>query len=138
MAEAIFRSLLAGRENEGEWRVASAGVWGMDGSLAASGTRAALQKLGIDVSGHRAQSVSGELIWQYNLVLVMERGHLEGLREEFPEMRGRIYLVTEMAGMRHNIYDPMGGSAEDYEDTARELKQILSKGLDEIERLASG
>jgi protein-tyrosine-phosphatase len=137
MAEAILRSKLKGRADADAWRVASAGVWGMDGNPVATGSQAALTKLGLDLSGHRAQSVTREFLEQFNLILVMEHGHQEALRVEFPELNDRIHLLSEMAGMRHDVPDPMGGSAADYEDTAIELEQILSKGFDEIERLAS-
>jgi protein-tyrosine phosphatase len=137
MAEAIFRSKLIGRVDEDSWWVASAGVWGMDGSQAASGSRAALSKMGLDLSRHRAQSVTRELLGQFNLILVMERGQLEAIRAEFPELSGRIHLMSEMAGRRYDVRDPMGGSAADYEDTALEIEQLLSKGFDEIVKLAS-
>lgn len=136
MAEVIFRSKLNGRADEGAWKVASAGVWGMDGNGASSGCVAAVGKMGLDVSGHRAQSVSRELLEQFNLILVMERSHLEALRAEFPELRERIYLLSQIVGRQYDVRDPMGGSAADYDDTAMELEQLLGAGFDRIVQLA--
>ena len=138
MAEAIFRSKLIGREDADVWRVASAGVLGMDGYPASSGGQAALSKMGLDLSGHKAQSATRGLLERFNLILVMERGHQAVLIAELPELSERIHLLSEMAGMRLDVRDPIGGNAADYEDTAMELDQILDKGFDEIVRLARG
>jgi protein-tyrosine-phosphatase len=81
--------------------------------------------------------VTRELLERFNLILVMERGHQEALRVEFPELSNRIHLLSEMAGMRHDIYDPMGGSRADYEGTAKELEQLIEKGFDMIVGLGS-
>jgi protein-tyrosine-phosphatase len=95
-----------------------------------------LWKKGIDLTLHRSRSVTGELLEHFNLILTMERGHKEALRVEFPEIAQRIYLVSEMAGKSHDIQDPMGGSLADFQETADELNRLLTRGLDNIVRLA--
>ena len=137
MASALFKSLVAQRADAKSWRVASAGVWAMEGSSAARNSQAVVASRGLDLSSHRAQGVSRELLRRFNLILTMEQGHKEALRAEFPDLASRIYLLTEMVERNADIRDPIGGTMIDYEDTARELEQILTQGMEKIVRLAA-
>ncbi len=118
------------------WRIESAGVWAQTGLPAAEYTRLVLQGRGIDLSQHRSQRVTRELIHQFALTLTMEAGQKIALQAAFPECAGRTYLITELAGQDWDIADPISCPLEDYEDTARELEDILDCHLDHIRRLA--
>ncbi len=137
IASALFRGQIAQRSDAKHWRVASAGVWAMEGSQAARFSRAVVEKRGFDLSSHRAQGVSRELLRRYNLILTMEQGHKEALRAEFPGLADRIFVITEMVERKGDIADPMGGALVDYEDTARELEEILTLGMEKIVSLAT-
>lgn len=137
MAEEIFRSKLSGKEGASAWKVASAGVQGMDGYPASYGSELAMKNMGLDLTEHQAQSVSRELLQRFNLILVMERRHQGILLKEFPELKGRIYLLSEMVGLYYDVQDPIGGDEAEYTATAKELMEIIDKGFDEIVRLAN-
>ncbi len=139
MAEALFNHLLSARKTAGEvpnWQVASAGTWAENGETASFGARAVMAKRGLSLSSHRSQQVTGELLSRYNLVLVMEAGHKESLQAEFPQYAQKIYRLREMAAMRGDVDDPMGGSLEDYERTAAEIDSLLERGFLKIIQLA--
>ena len=133
MAEALWRSRLA---EEAGWRVESAGTWALDGQLAARYAQQVLKGRGSDLSQHRSRVVDKELLESFNLILVMEQGHKEALRFEFPGVASRVYLLSEMVDESRDIHDPIGGSLLDFEDTAREIDRILEKGSEKIRRLA--
>jgi protein-tyrosine-phosphatase len=135
MASAILQSKLPA-EKRSEWKVESAGVWGLDGSPAAGGCRAALKNYGLEINQHRARTVSRNLLESFNLILTMEQGHKEALRWEFPNLSKRIYRLTEMVGMNYDIKDPMGGTVADFDDTVFELDQLITEGIGKIEKLA--
>jgi exopolysaccharide biosynthesis WecB/TagA/CpsF family protein len=113
----------------------SAGIWAMEGSPAAH--RKPWSERGLDLSSHRAQGATVSLR-RFDLVLTMERGHKEALQAEFPDLANRVYLLNEMVDRNGDVRDPIGGTIVDYEDTARELEQILVQGLEKIVRLAYG
>lgn len=136
MAEAIFRNLISQRSDAGQWVVGSAGTWGMEGHQAASGTRIALKKMGLSAEDHIARSVTREILQSFDLILTMERGHVEAMRLEFPQTANRIFLLTEMAGSRHDIQDPIGKPPSEFETTAQEMKDLLIKGMDKITQIA--
>jgi protein-tyrosine-phosphatase len=136
MAEALFKARL-GPERQG-WVVESAGTWALDGDRAAEKAQLALLSRGIELSAHRSRPVSRDLLEKFNLILVMERSHKEALRAEFPDLAGRIFLLSEMVGSTRDLRDPMGGSRADFEETIREIERILSLGSSRIYSLAKG
>jgi protein-tyrosine-phosphatase len=135
MAMGLLRGKI--QAEPGQWRIESVGVWATPGYQAASNTQLVLEERGLDVSAHRSKQISKEIISQFNLVLVMERGQKEALRAAFPEFARRIYLLTEMIEETGDIADPIGGPLAEFRLTAREIDQILNQGLDRI-RLLSG
>lgn len=135
MAVALLRARVA--EQSSLWRIASAGVWARPGNEAAVNTQLVVQHRGQDLSAHRSQPVTRELVGAFNLVLVMERGHKEALRAAFPEYASRIYLLWEMAGEPREVVDPIGRSMVDYEDTANEMEIIFEQGWERICQLAA-
>ncbi len=139
MAEALLQKKLDQRQITAEWRVESAGTWTIIGQPVATKTLDVMQRLyGIDLSDHRSRLVSRPLLRPFDLVLVMEVGQKEAIRVEFPELASRVHMLYEMVGQRRNVSDPIGGTTNDFEDTARELDDLLERGLDNIIRLASG
>lgn len=136
MAMALFKQKVAQQPNAPDWRVESAGTWALGDEPAASRSQAVMREFGLNIASHRSRCVSLELLRPFNLILTMEQGHKEALRVEFPELSARIYLLSEMAGRSYDIFDPMGGTIEDFRDTARELDRLLADGLDRIIQLA--
>ena len=136
MAEAIFRQMLLA-EGHSDWNVASAGTWASLGDRVAPHVVTVLAERGLDASQHRSQPVSGDLLAKYNLILVMENNHQEALGVEFSDQKGKIYLLSEMAGAQRDIHDPFGGPLIDFQDTAKELANYLERGLNRIVLLAA-
>lgn len=136
MAMGLFQAHVAKRVES--WRVESAGVWALVNYAAATNTRAVLARRGVDLSAHRARQITAQMIEQFHLVLVMERNHKEALQAAFPQLAGRIYLLTEMVGRSTDILDPMGGEVDEFENTAREIEDLIQRGFERIQRLAAG
>lgn len=136
MAEGLFQ--IKAREHPEQWRIESAGVWGMEGSPAADNTLRVLLKRGVDLRAHTARQVTFGLANQFNLILTMERNHKEALNAAMPKLSSRVFLLSEMVGKSYEIADPIGGMVEDFEDTARELERIFELGWERICQLAGG
>lgn len=136
MASALFQSKIGSKSAHQGWAVDSAGTWAAHGARASTYAQEVMEAWGLDIRAHRSKPVTLDLVQAADLVLTMERNHKEALRAEFPDYAGRILLLTEMVGREENIDDPIGGSLDDYETTARELDDILNKGFKKILRLA--
>jgi protein-tyrosine-phosphatase len=95
-----------------------------------------LQRRGEKIFG-RTSCINPQMMLEFNLVLVMERGQKEALRVEFPEHASKIYLLSEMVGDICSIEDPSGGGFKDYERTANEIEMYLRSGWNKILVMAS-
>ncbi|WP_027858093.1 low molecular weight protein-tyrosine-phosphatase [Marinobacterium jannaschii] len=73
-----------------------------------------LNELGIDGSAHRAQQIDGTLIAWADLILVMEKGHLEALAVKAPQARGKIHLLMKWEDDK-DIPDPYKQSREAFQ-----------------------
>ena len=130
IAVGIFNKILDEQNPEGDWRVESAGTWGLDGEPAAAGSLAVMKNNGIDISEHRARSVNQDLLQVFDLILTMESGQKESMRMEFPEVSDRIFLLSEMVNQKQDVDDPYGGVFSEYEQAADEIEEYLMGGYD--------
>ncbi len=129
MAEAYLKKLLE-KQKRTDIQVSSAGIMGMAGTGASFEAREVLAQEGIDVSGHRAQRVSRELLDGSDIILVMEEIHEERLLSLAPEVKRRLFLLKEFAKINDsnlNIADPAGSSLEFYRDTFLTIKDAVER-----------
>ena len=134
MAMGLLRLMV--EESSDQWKIESAGVWDMGDQQVAANTQLVLKERGIELNNHTSRTVTGTMLSEFNLVLVMEDIHKEVLKLAFPEYKDRIFMLSEMVGEIFDIVDPIGGSLADFEETALEMEQILTKGLEKISILA--
>lgn len=136
MAEALLRRRLQDAGLSREWQVGSAGTWAQEGIPASETGVLVLSKRGLDISRHRSRVVRPHLMREADLVLTMTAGHAEALQAEFPQERGKVFLLSEMAGPSYDIQDPYGGSLKDFGRTVDELERLIARGFAKIVALA--
>ena len=93
VAEALLRDRLQKRGLT-DWVVRSAGTWAQEKIGASQYSVELMAEKGLDISGHRAEMVSRQMLKEADLVLCMEAGHAEALRVEFPGAADKIYLMN--------------------------------------------
>ncbi len=137
MAEALCKKLLADRLGcqpaelgERGFVVQSAGLAAMMGLEASPEAVDATRELGADLSGHRSQQLTGELLGHADHVLVMTRAHLQTLMPFCPEGTPQPRLL---AGDGQDIPDPMGAEPEVYRECAAWILGCLQERLAEIQ-----
>jgi protein-tyrosine-phosphatase len=128
MAAALFRDLLEKHGASADWQVGSAGTWAEEGLPASTGARAAMIERDLSLEAHRSQPVTGELLAQQDLILVMGAGQAEAIRAEFPGVASRVHRLSALAGPAYDISDPIGGTNAAYRVLADELRGILERG----------
>jgi protein-tyrosine phosphatase len=130
IAEVLLKRQIQHYPTNGEWRIESAGTWAYTGKLAHTQMRLAAKEVGLDLDLHRARRIEQvPALTAFDLILVMERSHKEAVQAEFPLLRQRIHLLSEIAGVPYDISDPIGGSPEDFRYTVREIDALLRAGL---------
>lgn len=130
VAEALFCDWLRQRLAAGAdaWRVSSAGTWADEGAPASAYSAEVMAEAGLDLSAHRSRRVDRQMLEAADLVLCMTRSQREALQVEFPDLAGRVQLLTIMAGPAYDVADPYGGPRQGYVEMAAELKQIVERG----------
>jgi tRNA threonylcarbamoyl adenosine modification protein (Sua5/YciO/YrdC/YwlC family) len=129
MAEYFLRQALKGRSDV---EVASAGTSAFLTGGPTAETLAILKKDGIDASKHRSQPVTKMMIKKSDLILVMTSMHRYQIVNFQPTAANRTYLLREFAKGSGGAYDlgvpdPIGQSAQTYEECAFVIKEAVSK-----------
>lgn len=120
MAAAIMDKIAV--ENELDVFIESAGIFAGEGDSASDNAIEALKQYSIDLSGHRTQPVTEDLLKQSDLILTMTEGHKKLIE---PLASGKVFTLLEYAGSDGDISDPFGGDLEEYEETAKEIYDAL-------------
>ncbi len=129
MAAGILRSLLP-PEIASQTRVASAGTGAIEGAPATQFAIQTCAEDGIDVSAHRSLSLTAELVRDSDLVLAMESHQVDCARKLAPDAAGRLHLITEHGATLRGtstagVWDPVGGTADQYRDTFNRIRSHL-------------
>jgi protein-tyrosine-phosphatase len=132
LAEALARKVIVERALA-DVDVHSAGTSAWDGAPASDGALLVGMERSLDLSQHRAQTLTRDLVARSDLVLAMGPHHLE--RIEALGGSGRSYLITDFASRGASarpVNDPIGGELELYRATADELDQEIGRVFDRI------
>src|SRR5437764_7065505 len=132
LAEALARKVAIER-GLSELDIASAGTSAHDGAPASDGALLVAMERSMDLSQHRAQTLSRDLVREADLVLAMGPHHLE--RIEALGGAGRAYLLSDFAShgaSARPISDPIGAELDVYRATADELELEIRRVLDRI------
>lgn len=131
MAEALARREAIER-GLSDIEIASAGTSAWEGAPASDGALLVAMERGMDLSSHRAQQLTRELVESHDLVLAMGPHHVE--RAEALGGEGRTHLLTTFAGSGsgHAINDPFGGDLVAYRETLGELQGEVRRVFDRL------
>lgn len=84
--------------------VMSAGLQGLVDHPADAHAVSLMQDMDIDISAHRGQKASTELLRQADLIFVMTKGQLKLLEKQWPFVRGKAFLLGHW--QQQEIPDP--------------------------------
>jgi tRNA threonylcarbamoyl adenosine modification protein (Sua5/YciO/YrdC/YwlC family) len=136
IAEGLCRKVLAERLNcrpeelvRRGYVVGSAGTHGLGKSGPTPEAVQACAALGVDISGHRAQPLTPELINTADYVFGMTSHHVESISEMMPAARARVSRLDPDA----DVEDPIGGDAGLYMDLADRIEKLIRRRLEGIE-----
>lgn len=132
MTAALLRTFL--REQNRDWRVESAGVLGHDGDPAEPEARDAMAALNIDITGHRARSLSDELVAAAQVLLAVDSGTARVLQMRYPAAQA--ISLGELAGRRRDIPDPFRMQIGAWINYAEEIRTLLQAGMARLAEMA--
>lgn len=132
LAEAVARKVIVERGLT-DVDALSAGTSAWDGAAASDGALLVGMERGLDLSQHRSQTLTRELVRDSDLILAMGPHHLE--RVEALGGSGKSYLLTDYASRGTTVKpvnDPIGGELDVYRTTADELDVEVRRVLDRV------
>ena len=136
MAQAIFLQLLGQVEQETfspeDFQVLSAGIFTHEGLAASPEAIEAMLLKGIDISDHKSQLISDELIQSADLIITMTDNHRQYLLRGYPETNNIITLSELAQQPGEDILDPYGMGLDTYIKTAEQLENLLQKVIVKI------
>ena len=94
MAERLLAEKLADKNIT----VTSAGLKALAGKPMDAKARDVMARHGHDAEGHTAQQLEERHLQQADIILVMEKVHVEGVLAMAPQMRGKVFLVGKWKG----------------------------------------
>lgn len=100
-AEYLFRDRLAARSID----LSSAGLGAMVGSPMDDSALQLLAEHGVDGAAHRARQLTSAMLREADLVLGMEKSHVDAMVRLAPEASGKIFVLDKWLQGR-NIPDP--------------------------------
>ncbi len=137
IAAACLSKFIESENTHRDWTVQSAGTWTKEGLSAPAVALQLAGQLGLSGLGrHRSRQISEKLLNDSDLIVVMEGGQKEAIRSEFPAVRDRLYLLSEIVdGIAYDIPDPFNSDIN-ARDIGRELYTLIAISKEKILRLA--
>jgi len=108
-------------------RVVSAGIAAHDGEMVSENSVIALGKVGIDISGHRAQALTRKLVDDALAIFCMTETHRDAILLNIDPPPKHLYLFREFlpAEAGHEIADPFGSQIKVYEASRDEMVEAI-------------
>lgn len=129
MAEAIAHAQIRNREPSGiSLSAESAGIAAGDGYSASREAVDVLSQRGIDLTSHRSQMITPELIERAQVIFTMTPSHAQAVMQLAPEAVHKIFPLDAT----HPISDPIGQSTEVYRQVADHLENLIRTKIEEL------
>lgn len=114
---------------KGDVTFESAGVRAVTGAPATPAAVGALREIGLDLAGHRARQLDGDLAAAVDVIYVMTAGHRAGVLEIAPGMEDRVVMLNPDGA---DIDDPFGCSIDVYREARDEITAAIEARGDDI------
>ncbi|WP_133406238.1 low molecular weight protein-tyrosine-phosphatase [Parashewanella tropica] len=107
-------------------QIASAGIASKKSKLEGKAADSQMVELAaehqLDITPHQSQQLTRDLCNQYDLILVMEKGHIDAVTSINPAVRGKTMLLGQWIGQKE-IPDPYKLSREAFEHAYALIEQ---------------
>jgi protein-tyrosine phosphatase len=128
MAEALLRATLVKRGQGLErLKVASFGLAAEAGQPPSTHSVKAMQRIGLDVSGHRSRLLSQADVDRSVVIFGMTESHLAALHSRFDVLPDFVLLLRDVlpTDVPRDIPDPFGGGYRDYEECRDSMVEAI-------------
>jgi len=103
-------------------KISSAGLGALVGKPADTRATEVAKEHGLSLEGHQGKQLTASMCREYDLILVMEKEHIDAVCRLAPEVRGKTMLFGHWQNKRE-IADPFRQSREAFEFVYRLLEE---------------
>ena len=128
MAEALLQATLVKRgQGLEKLKVASFGLAAEDGQPPSANSVKAMQRIGLDVSGHRSRLLTQAEVDRSIVIFGMTESHLAALHARFDVLPAFVLLLRDVlpTDVPRDIPDPFGGGYRDYEECRDSMVEAI-------------
>jgi protein arginine phosphatase len=119
MAERLLIHALNAQEKPwNSFQVISSGTFALAGNKASPNAIKALEKVGLDLSDHRSQPITKEIIKKSILTLCMTGSHRRSIKQLYPYVKSPVLLIRELMPQPQadpEVLDPFSQNLDAYE-----------------------
>ncbi|HAB25401.1 MAG: protein tyrosine phosphatase [Pantoea sp.] len=116
-----------------DMRIASAGLSALKGYPADQTASEVAARHGLSLEGHHAQQLTASMCRDFDLILVMEKRHIEQVNRIDPAARGKTMLLGHWLNQQE-IADPYRKSREAFEEVYGLLENATQKWVNVLSR----
>ena len=132
MATGILRELANRARGRKKVRATSAGVDALEDYSPDANTLEIAMEHGIDLATHRAKQLTRVQLEEADLVLCMERMHIQRILGAYPDLAGKVHLLKEYLRPK----PPEDAEVEDpYRKPKKQYRKCFAEIRDEIVRI---
>ncbi len=108
-------------------RIKSCGYHPVEGRSSPVEAMAAAREFGVDLTEHRSQAISPELVRQADVIFTFDEDNRRSVLSRFPEARSKTFRIGLLDPQGPAVIrDPFGGTVQDY----REIYGLIAQALD--------
>ncbi|MGL5152563.1 MAG: low molecular weight protein arginine phosphatase [Clostridium sp.] len=134
MAEYLFNNI---NENLG-LTCSSAGISIVKGSVTTCNSVKIIEReFNTNIKNRPAIQLKEDQLVKADLVLTMTEYGKEYIKEYFSKYNNKVFTLGEYVGEKNDITDPYGSSLAVYEKTYKEIKDLINKLLNMVEKRES-
>ena len=112
------------------YKITSAGVMALNGVDASAEAISFCDSRDIDITGHKSQRLTAEMLKEADYIFVMSAGHKNDIIQLLPEAGQKCMLLNDGG----DINDPIGTDAEAYKTCGRTIEKAVNKRISELLR----
>lgn len=135
MAQSMAKQIIAQQRNipvddlsTANVEVLSAGIYATAGASASTEAVAVMNKRGLDLSRHRSQPLTPEMVHEADVIYCMTHAHRQSLVQMVPSAADKTLPLNP----QDDVDDPIGSDAETYHRCAQSIHRLLTERLKEL------
>ena len=139
MAAGLLKKMLKRKD---DYKIMTAGIAAVAGMLATKEAIQVMSEQDIDIREHRSSPLRDEIIHQADLILVMERKHMENILSRVSNAKDKVFLLNEFGRVKGedklvdpDIPDPIGKPLDFYRKVLEIIRESIMRTVRKLEEI---